>query len=100
MSTRKRYSAEFKHEAIEMVRRSGRSCRQVALEVGINPNVLSKWVRDAAPARAGKVFPGTGVPRDEEVAQLKRELARVSKERDFLRDAAAFFAKGSSNGTR
>lgn len=100
MSTRKRYSAEFKREAVELVRRTGRTCRQTALEIGIGPNLLTRWVREAAPVRGGKVFAGPGVPRDEEVAQLKRELARVTKERDFLRDAAAFFAKGSSNGTR
>lgn len=41
-------------------------------------------------------FTGSGVPRDQEMATLKRELARVKKERDFLRDAAAFFARESS----
>ncbi|WP_373896424.1 hypothetical protein ACCP16_12360 [Xanthomonas citri pv. malvacearum] len=40
-------------------------------------------------------FGGSGTPRDEELARLKRELARVKKERDFLREAATFFAKGS-----
>ena len=46
---------------------------------------------------AGKAaFVGTGSPRDEEFARLKRELARITKERDFLREAAALFAKGSS----
>jgi transposase len=43
-----------------------------------------------------KAFAGSGVPRDQEMATLKRELARVKKERDFLRDAAAFFARESS----
>ena len=38
-------------------------------------------------------FAGTGVPHDEEVAKLKRELARVKRERDFLKDAAVFFAR-------
>jgi transposase len=45
---------------------------------------------------AKKPFPGAGVSRDQELLALKRELARVKKERDFLRDAAAFFAKESS----
>jgi len=47
-----------------------------------------------------RAFGGTGSARDEEVARLKRELARVTKERDFLKDAATFFAKESSKGTR
>jgi len=99
MLKRKRYSPEYKRELVELVRRSKSSCRQVALEVGVNPNMLTRWVREADTG-GGKVFPGGGTPRDEEVARLKRELARVTKERDFLKDAAAYFAKQSPNGTR
>lgn len=96
---RKKYSPEFKREAIELVRRSGASCRPVALEIGVAPNLLTRWVREAQPCTE-KAFPGTGSPRDEELARLKRELAQVTKERDFLRDAAAYFAKESSSGRR
>jgi transposase len=99
MSKRKRYSPEYKREIVELVRRSKSSCRQVALEVGINPNMLTRWVREAE-AEGGKAFPGGGTPRDEEVARLKRELTRITKDRDFLKDAAAYFAKQSPNGTR
>jgi transposase len=99
MSKRKRYSSEYKREIVELVGRSKSSCRQVALEVGVNPNMLTRWVREAE-AGGGKAFPGGGTPRDEELARLKRELARVTKERDFLKDAAAYFAKQSPNGTR
>jgi transposase-like protein len=45
--------------------------------------------------RGAKVFPGNGKPRDEEIANLKRELAQTRKERDFLQEAAAFFASVS-----
>jgi transposase len=99
MSKRKRYSPEFKRELVDVVRRSQSSCRQVALEVGVNPNQLSRWVREAA-AGGGKAFAGGGVPRDEEMARLKRELSKVTRERDFLKDAAAYFAKQSPSGTR
>jgi transposase len=64
MSKRKRYSPEYKRELVDVVRRSRSSCRQIALEVGVNPNQLSRWVREAA-AGGGKAFPGGGVPRDE-----------------------------------
>jgi transposase len=57
--------------------------------------LLGRWDREFEEA-GGKAFSGTGSPRDEEMARLKRELARVKKERDFLREAATFFAKGSS----
>lgn len=99
MSKRSRYSPEYKREAVALVRRSRTSCRQVALEIGISPNMLTRWVREADSA-GSKAFAGAGSPRDEEVARLKRDLARVTKERDFLRDAAAYFAKGSSSGTK
>jgi len=94
MTKRRKYSAEFKREAIALTRQPGVSCRQIALEIGINPNLLSRWKREAENV-SGKAFAGSGTPRDEEVVRLKRELARVTKERDFLREAATFFAKGS-----
>ncbi len=95
MSKRRKYSAEFKRKAVALTRQPGVSCRQVALEIGINANMLNRWKREAEEA-SGKAFAGSGSPRDEEVARLKRELARVKKERDFLREAATFFAKESS----
>jgi len=95
MSKRGKYSAEFKREAVALTRQPGVSCRQIALEIGINANLLTRWKREADEA-ASKPFTGSGTPRDEEVSRLKRELARVKKERDFLREAATFFAKGSS----
>ena len=99
MSKRKHYSPEYKRELIELVRRSQSSCRKIALEVGISPNLVTRWVREAD-ADGGKAFPGGGMARDEEMARLKRELTKVTKERDFLKDAAAYFAKQSPNGTR
>lgn len=99
MSKRKRYSPEYKHELVELVHGSKSSCRKIALEVGVNPALLTRWVREAE-AGGVKAFPGGGTPRDEELAGIKRELARVTKERDFLKDAAAYFAKQSPNGTR
>ncbi len=99
MSKRKRYSPEYKHELVELVRGSKSSCRKIALEVGVTPALLTRWVRESE-AGGTHAFPGGGTPRDEELARTKRELARVTKERDFLKDAAAYFAKQSPNGTR
>lgn len=99
MSKRKGYSPEYKHELVELVRVSKSSCRKVALKVGVNPALLTRWDREAE-AGGTQAFPGGGTPRDEELARTKRELARVTKERDFLKDAAAYFAKQLPNGTR
>ena len=95
MSKRRKFSAEFKHGAVEQTKQSGVSCAQVARELGIRENLLTRWKRELEEVPA-KAFKGSGTPRDEELARLKRELARVQKERDFLREAATFFAKGSS----
>ncbi len=75
------------------------SVSQVAKDLGIHPTVLSRWCREQA--RDGlKAFRGQGTPRDEEVAKLKREVARVKRERDFLKDAAVFFARDTPRGKR
>lgn len=94
MATRRKFSQEFKHEAVELVRSSEQSTSQVARDLGISPNLLTRWCRESQDNGA-KAFPGQGRPRDEEIANLKRELARVRKERDFLQEAAAFFARVS-----
>jgi transposase len=94
MATRKRFSQEFKHEAVEVARSSQQSMSQVARDLGISPNLLTRWCRESQ-ADGIKTFPGQGNPRDEEMTHLKRELAQTRKERDFLREAAAFFAKAS-----
>ena len=47
MSKRRKYSPEFKQEAVALTCQPGVSCRQVALEIGINPNLLSRWKREA-----------------------------------------------------
>ena len=95
MSKRRKFSTEFKRGAVDQTRQPGVSCAQVARELDIGENPLTRWRREVD-AEGRHAFGGTGSPRDEELASLKRELARVKKERDFLREAATFFAKGSS----
>ena len=95
MSKRRKFSKEFKQGAVDQARQPGVSCAQVARELGIGANLLTRWKREAD-AQGNQAFGGTGTPRDEELTKLKRELARVKKERDFLRDAATFFARESS----
>lgn len=95
MSKRRKYSPEFKQGAVEQTCRPDVSCAQVARELGIAANLLTRWKREAE-RQGQQAFGGTGNPRDEEVARLKRELSRVQKERDFLREAATYFAKESS----
>ena len=94
MSQRRKFSEEFKREAVGLIQGPDANASQVARDLGIGLDLLWRW-RKQLENGSRKPFPGAGVPRDEEVVALKRELARVKKERDFLRDAAAFFAKES-----
>jgi len=59
-----------------------------------HPSMLSRWRREHE-AEGQQAFRGQGNARDQELVQIKRELARVKRERDFLREAAAYFAKES-----
>ena len=62
MATRRKYSPEFKHEAVQMARSSEQSMSQVARDLGIVPNLLTRWCREAA-ADGVKAFPGQGQSR-------------------------------------
>ncbi len=92
MSRRRKYSAEYKLEAVAMANQLGVTKAQIGEELGINPNMITRWARELGES-GSKAFGGRGRARDEEMAALKRELGRVKKERNFLREAATFFAK-------
>ena len=92
MPKRRNYSAEFKREAVALANQPGVTKAQIGRELDINPNMITRWQRELA-ANGSKAFLGQGVARDQEMADLKRENARLRKERDFLREAATFFAK-------
>lgn len=78
MAARRRFSREFKVEAVRLVRERGVTLAQAACDFGVHVNVLRVWVRDyqADPAHA---FPGEGQQKPEalEVTQLRREVARL-----------------------
>ena len=95
MTKRRKYSGEFKREAVQLANHPGVPKSQIARELGINPPMLGRWCRQLK-TEGSKVFVGKGHARDDEMARLKRELARVKKERNFLKEAAAYFAKESS----
>jgi len=89
---RRQYSPEYKQEAVGLVRQSDQPISHIAKNLGINDGLLRRWIKEqSGPTK--KAFPGQGNPRDEEVVRLKRALTEVKRERDFLREAAAYFAK-------
>ncbi len=87
---RKRFTQEFKQDAIRQVTERGYPVAEVAARLGVSTHSLYKWIQDQK-ARDGGAESG----RDEEVRRLKAELRRVTEERDILKKAAAYFAKAS-----
>lgn len=91
---RKRYTREFKQEAVRLAEESELSLDEVARDLEIHPNTLYKWRRQFL-EDGQDAFPGHGnlKPANDEVRRLQRELARVKEERDILKKAVAFFAR-------
>jgi transposase len=90
----RRYSAEFKRHALKRASEDGVTDKSVCADLGISERQLRRW-RDQYRLLGDEAFPGQGRQRDEEIADLKRRLAKAEQERDFLKDAAVFFAKES-----
>ncbi len=87
----KRYTDEFKIEAVKQVTERGHSVADVAQRLGITTHSLYAWR-----AKFGKpdVVRQVELDQSAEVRRLKAELKRVTEERDILKKAAAYFAKG------
>lgn len=95
MARRKRYSAEFKRQVLRRADEPGITDALVCEELGVSTRQLRRW-REAVQEHGDEIaFPGHGKVRDQELAKLRRELKKVTEERDFLRDAARYFAKES-----
>jgi transposase len=94
MGARKQFTPEFKREAVQLVESGSRSASELARELGVRRNQLYKWQREFQ-ARGTGAFLGSGARKERttEITRLKRELARVTEERDILKKAAAYFAK-------
>ncbi len=90
---RRKYSQEFKLEAVNQVVGQGRTVASVAKGLGVNAGVLSRWRHELSAAGAA-AFPGNGnaSPADEELRRLKKELSTARQERDILKKALAYFA--------
>jgi transposase len=95
MSKRKRriFTKEQKAEAVRLVRTSGESLAEVARNLDIGENSLRLWVKQADIDEGKGPEGALTTAEKEEMRRLKRELKRVTMERDFLKKAAAYFAK-------
>ena len=90
----RRYSPEFKRHALKRASEDGMTDQGVCDDLGISARQLRRW-RDQYRLLGDEAFPGQGKSRDEELTRLKRENVKLIQERDFLKDAAVFFARES-----
>ena len=94
---RRKYTREFKLEALNLIRERGVSVAQASHDLGIHQNTLRAWLKEyeSDPKHS---FPGHGQmkPEQTEIARLKREVAKLKAERDILKKAAAYFAREST----
>ncbi|SDJ55774.1 transposase [Salipiger marinus] len=84
------YSDEFKRDAVHQITVRGYPVREVSRRLGVSKYSLYKWVK-----LFGEPSPKPGVDHEAENRRLKRELARVTEERDILKKATAYFARES-----
>ena len=93
MGKRRRYTSEFKESAIELYHSSGKTAKEVSEDLGINPENLCRWLREKEEGEAKniKIFPGQGIPRDEELHRLRKEVADLRETNEILKKAMAIF---------
>lgn len=85
------YSSEFKASSVKLAIESSRPIAQTAKELGVNKNTLYTWIDKYSKPKEKAMR--TDEHLYDEVKRLKKELIRVTQERDLLKKAAAYFAK-------
>jgi transposase len=88
-SGRKKYTKDFKTDAVNLYRTSGKSMKEIAEELGLAENMLWRWNKDFDDENA---FPGNGNPQEKELYELKKENAILREEREILKKAIAIFS--------
>ncbi len=93
MTRRKKYSKEFKLDAVSLVLDQGYTRTEAGRSLGINANMLGRWVKELREAD-GQAFRGNGklTPELEEIKKLKGQVKRLQMERDVLKKATVFLA--------
>ena len=94
MSRRKKYSKEFKLDAVSLVLDQNYSRAEAARSLGLNSNMLGRWVLEQR-TDGGQAFRGNGklTPEQEEIRQLKNQVRNLKMEKEILKKATVFFAK-------
>nr|QIV52835.1 hypothetical protein [uncultured bacterium] len=95
--SRKRYTQEFKDDAVRLVLEQGYSCAEVGRRLGVQENNINRWVRQYRDKHESTPIEGlTSEQMAAELKRLRKENKRLEMEREILKKAAAFFANESS----
>ena len=87
------YTAEFRESAVKLANESDQSVAQMAKELGINVNTLHTWIAKYSKAKTTDKPERTDEHLYDELKRLRKEVTRLTEERDLLKKAAAYFAK-------
>ena len=91
---RRKYTLEFKQEAVRLVNEEGMSYVDVGKDLGVDRSTIRAWcVKAAEDGLGGRATPARSMSTEEELAKLRREVRILREEREILKKAAAFFAK-------
>ena len=90
--TRRRFSDEFKEEAVKLITEQGYKVSEAARNLDINASMLRRWQRELSPESDGSI----NADEKAELQRLRKENKTLRMEREILKKAAAFFAKESS----
>ena len=93
---RRVYTKEFKAEAVALAEKREKPISQVAVDLGINENMLRRWMQQTRESAGSglRAFPGHGRPRDAELARLRKENKALREANEILKKAAVIFAQG------
>ena len=95
--TRKKYSTEFKHEAVGLVVDQGYTKAEAGRSLDVNPNLIRRWQLEFE-AEGSDAFPGQGrlTPDQKRIRDLEAENRRLRMEKDILKKATVFFVQEKS----
>lgn len=87
---RKKYTNEFKIDAVKLLMSSGKTVKQISEDLDIHENILFRWKKEYQNLK--NPFPGNGNPIEKELFELKKENAILREEREILKKALAIFS--------
>jgi transposase len=95
MTIRKKYSKEFKLDAISLVVEQQYTQTEAARSLDIAPNLITRWIKESEQDNDGQAFRGNGklTPEQEEIRQLKAKVRQLEMDKKILKEATVFFAK-------